>query len=186
MRTRLPFIRSAAFVCAAVSAAILVLFTSCESGGDDSVAAGSSTIDGYVTSFTTAGAVFLPATPPSGFQRLLEGLSDLIVPSAQAGMGGVGVRVMGTQLQTTTADDGYFIMSGVPAGHHTMAFTFNGAEAMMEVDVSENSTLTLHEVRCVPGSATAGHMQMTQHMSPSATTNMPMNGSGGAMHNNVP
>lgn len=151
-----------------------VLSTSCDSGGGDGPS-GTSTVQGNVSSFNTGTSLFLPALQPRGIDRLLAGLSDLLVPGARAaGMGGVGVHIVGTDLRTTTADDGYFIMSGVPGGEHQMQFTFSGTNAYMMVKVPSDSTVTLHNVTCQGSTASTGHMDVQMHMNGSGSNNMPM------------
>jgi hypothetical protein len=155
-----------------VSAATALL-SSCDSGGDGSSPSGTSTVQGYVESFTTDTAYFLPAPRANGIESVIAGLSDLLAPSAYAGLGGVGVHMVGTDLRTTTADDGFFVMSGVPSGRQQMRFSFNGSDAYTDVEVPENSTVTLHDVRCVGSSVSVGHMEMKMHGN---------GGSAGAMH----
>lgn len=157
----------------------LVMFiSSCDSGGDGP--SGKSTVQGNVTSFSTDTTLFLPASRPSGVERFLAALSELAVPNAKAGMGGVGVRIMGTDHQTTSADDGYFIMSGVPGGSYQMQFSFNGTNAYMQISVPDDGTLYINNIQCRGGQA---YPEQMYQMMNSGTNTYDMMNSGQNMQN---
>lgn len=185
MKLTLSASQVAAVAAAAITMGVLLAFTSCESGGGSSPS-GTSTVQGNVSSFTTGTALFLPAPKSRGFERILRGLSDLIVPSAHAaGMGGVGVRMVGTDLHATTGEDGSFVMSGVPGGDHQMQFSFNGANAYMDINVPDDSTVSLHDVNCRGSVASVGHMDVQMHSSNTSTNGMPMNANANSSGNNM-
>lgn len=146
-----------AALAASLAAGAALFIASCDSGGGDGPS-GKSTVQGSVASFSTATALFLPEARPSGVERFLAAVSEMIVPRARAGMGGVGVRIMGTDHQTTTADDGFFIMSGVPGGSHQMQFSFNGTNAYMQISVPDDGTLYVNGIQCRGGQAYPGQM----------------------------
>lgn len=176
----------AALAAVAIVMGVLPLFTGCGPGDSGSGPTGTSTVQGNVSSFTTGTALFLPTQEARGLERFLAGLSDLLVPSAHAaGLGGVGVRIMDTDLQTTTADDGSFVMSGVPAGDHQMQFSFNGVNAYMNINVPENSTVSLHNVSCRGTVAAAGHMDVQMHANNSSSSGMMPNANMNSGGNNT-
>lgn len=131
------------------SAGLVLLLSSCENGGGGSGPSGKSTVQGTIIAFSTDTALFLPASQPAGVKRLFAALSEIAVPSAHAaGMGGVGVRIVGTDHQTTSADDGFFIMSGVPGGNYRMQLSFNGTNAYMQISVPDDGTLYVSDIQC--------------------------------------
>ncbi len=92
---------------AAVAAAVLTLgvgavFTSCDSGGGGGPS-GSSTVQGNVSSFTTGTALFLPAPKARGFERLLAGVGDLLVPGASQDMNNLPPVAGKSTLYTTAS-----------------------------------------------------------------------------------
>jgi hypothetical protein len=60
---------------------------------------------------------------------------------------GIQVRVMETDLSTTTADDGLFVISGVPAGPRTLRFEYRGEAAPYRLDVPEQAELVMNRIR---------------------------------------
>jgi hypothetical protein len=143
------------FIRLAAIAAVAGLFslTGCDSG-DGSSPEGTSTVQGNVASYSIDGVAY--------------------VPGEETAVGGVGVHMMGTDLSTTTDDNGYFIMSGVPAGLHQMQFMFNGQISTIDVNVPDDGIVTMQDIRCYGQQpATVGHMnvQMNTYM-----------GSGNNMH----
>ena len=164
------------FAAVALMMGVLPLFTGCDSSGSGSSPSGKSTVQGNVSSFTTSTALFVPAPKLRGIERVLAGIADLLVPSAQAaGMGGVVVHMVGTDLRTDTADDGSFVMSGVSGGDHQMQFSFNGTDAYMNITVPDDGTVSLHDVKCQGSVASAGHMDVQMHSNNSSSGGMPMN-----------
>lgn len=126
-----------------------LLVTSCEMPWeDDDKVSGSSSIEGNVVSFTTAHMEYTPAGKEHLPSSIIDGISELLVPSAYAaGASGVSVSVQGTGLSTTTADNGYFIITGVPAGNHKLIFEFGGQTATFEITVGSNETIELSGIQ---------------------------------------
>jgi hypothetical protein len=102
--------------------AVMVLalaFAGCGGGGDDQ-AQGTSTIQGNVTSFGT---------------DVVAGVLPLIT-----------VSVQGTDLITTVAADGSFIITGVLAGDFVLVFSAGDTVATYPISVTLNVTITLQNV----------------------------------------
>ena len=123
--------------------ALLAAAVSCEMpwDDDDDDVAGTSTITGNVESYDVAGVSYTPTD--SG---LLAVFNNLVVPSAEAGLGGVTVQVKGTDLVATSAADGSFVISGVPAGNRTLIFTYNGQTAEYPITIAANTSTRLRNV----------------------------------------
>lgn len=155
----------------------LLILAGCN-GGDGSSPSGTSTVQGNVSSFSIGNVSFVPPGKP-GF---LAAILDILVPRAEAAVGGVGVRMMGTDLSTSTDDNGYFIMSGAPSGDHQMRFMYNEETSTVDINVPENGTVTMGDIRCVgQQAASVGHMnvQMNSNMGSSnsqGSGGMGMNG----------
>jgi hypothetical protein len=167
---------AAALAAAVVAAAALMFFGGCDSGGGG--VSGHSTITGNVRSFSTATAFYMPAPRQSGITRFLNGIADLLVAPAQAAVPGVRVSVKGTDLSSTTADDGSFVVSGVPAGSQTLEFSSGGGTASLTVEVPDNSTVQLTDIDCQgssqgsPGSGMASVRSQHVEMHASDNNNM--------------
>ena len=56
--------------------------------------------------------------------------------------------MVGTDFSTATDDTGYFIMSGVPSGHQRLMFTYNGETSDLDIEVPNDATIVLQEIRC--------------------------------------
>lgn len=154
--------------------ATTLLLASCDSGDSGgSDATGSSSIQGTVVSFSSGTAFFVPSAPESLLARALA----LFVPDAAAGLGGVNVRIRGTDLEGTTALNGYFIISGVPGGTHTLDFAMGAENASIDVAVPENATVTLNSVNIAGGAVSTGGINIEIHPSAASSTNSPGNGS---------
>lgn len=156
----------------------IIVVAGCDSGSG-SGPEGTSTVQGYVTSFSVNGVSYVPQVRSGG---LLMAIVDLLVPPAEASVGGVGVRMAGTDSSTMTDENGFFIMSGVPDGNHQMQFLYQDQMSTVDIVVPNNGIVTMHEIQCYGRqSATVGHMnvQMNNQMN---SNGMP--GSGNAMHGN--
>lgn len=162
---------------AAATALGLLLIAGCN-GGDGSSPSGTSTVQGNVSSFSIGNVSFVPSEKPGFLATIL----DILVPRAEAAVGGVGVEMMGTDLSTTTDNNGYFIMSGAPSGDHQMRFMYNGETSTFDINVPEDGTVTMGDIRCVGRqTASVGHMnvQMNSNMgsgSSQGSGGMGMNG----------
>ena len=154
----------------AASAGMLSL-SGCESG-DGGGAAGGSTVQGNVETFSAGGMTYWPMMGGKRGADLLSALSDLLVPRAEAAVAGVMVHMAETDLTTMTDETGHFVMTGAPAGQHRMEFTYNGVTAMMDIDVPEDATVTMGNVRCSGTQATADHMDVDMHGSSSSSNMM--------------
>ena len=170
----------AAYTClrAMMLIVVLVMFTGCDSGSG-SGPEGRSTVQGYVTSFSVNGVSYIPQGRSGG---VLMAIVDFLVPPAQAAVGGVGVHMAGTDFSTTTGENGFFIMSGVPAGNYQMQFLYQGQMSTVDIEVPNDGVVTMNEIQCNGRqNATVGHMnvQMNNQMQ---SNNMP--GSENVMHGN--
>ena len=111
-------------VCAA---GLLTLAGGCESGGGGGGPSGQSTIEGNVSSFPSGGTV--------------AGIAQ------SGGQGGIRVEVAGTDLSGETADDGSFVISGVPGGAQTLEFARGGIQKSLGVNVPEHGVVHLDDVK---------------------------------------
>lgn len=75
----------------------------------------------------------------------------------------VDVSVAETDLGSTTADDGFFIVSGVPPGNRQMVFARGGARGTLGLNVPPKSTIDLQNVRVRDGEAEADEIKIERH-----------------------
>lgn len=151
---------------------IAVFIVGCESNSDPT---GTAAIQGNVVSFETATATFMPiySREPSRIACLFTAFSEILAPSAQAasqaGRGGITVYVDGPVGQsTTTADDGTFICSGLPAGDYHIGFKYNGQDIMYRgrsgqmatISCSDNMSTQLIDIRISGGMVNIGNIRM--------------------------
>ena len=152
------------------------MITGCDSGSG-SGPEGTSTVQGYVTSFSVDGVTYVPHGRSGG---VLMAIMDFLVPPAEASVGGVGVHMAGTDFSTTTDDNGFFIMSGVPGGNHQIQFLYQGQMSTVDIDVPNDGVVTMHEIQCYGRqNATVGHMNVQMNIQ-MESNGMP--GSGNVMH----
>ena len=147
--------RLAAAMAGALAAATMAFFAGCGGGGGGGGPSGNSTIMGTVKSYKTVASVYLPSERVNGLAKVVGTIADLFVPQAQAAVAGVTVKIKGTDLSGTTASDGLFVISGVPAGTRTVVFEFNGDSVEIEVEVEKGSTVHLDGVKCDGGSSSS-------------------------------
>lgn len=122
---------------------------SCDDDDDAAVLdVGNSTIQGTVQSFTADG-VTVSFMAPEKTRGIAQGVADVLVPPALAAVEGVTVTVQGTTLSTTTAANGTFVISGVPAGSYVLVFSYQGTEITYAVDVPDNTRVELNGVALV-------------------------------------
>jgi len=124
----------------------------CDSDDDGDVQADASHIRGNVMSYSTATAHFAPSPPEGKLQRLARATCDLFIPPALAGVGGVGVSIQNTSHETTTAADGFFVLSGIPPGDHILVFSYNNQSATFRITVPGHASIELRNVRVSDGS----------------------------------
>jgi hypothetical protein len=142
MTKRMSLIRFAASL-ASLFAAAAVVITGCENSSDDSDGpSGSSTVQGTVETFEFALLRQSPP-PPRNVREFLAALGDLIVPPAHATVANVVVRVVGTDLETETSENGFFILSGVPPGNQQLEFAFAGNLGTYSLNVPDGAVVTL-------------------------------------------
>lgn len=159
-------------VAAALAGAVALV--GCGGGGGDGPS-GNSTIVGNVNSVVGAGVFYQPSEP-RGLAGLLAGLRDALVGKAWAAVAGVSIRVAGTDLEATTADDGSFIISGVPAGEQTLIFSYGGTTASLAISVPDNATVRLSDVDVFNGSVDVNNVQV--EVNPDDNGNSNANGNG--------
>lgn len=122
---------------AALAGVIFAWIVGCDEGGDS--VSGTGTIQGNVKSYLANGVRY----NPSNQSGLCASIFDIFVNPAFAAVKGVIVRVKGTDLQTTTASDGSFIISGVPTGKQALELEYNGKKSTYEVTVEEDKKVVL-------------------------------------------
>lgn len=132
-----------------IAGAMLTL-SACTGGGGGGGLAGAATIRGTVAEFNGLGVAWFPAEPKSAPAALAAAIVDLVVPSAHAAVDGVTVRVAGTDLVTTTGEDGFFIIGGVPPGLDvSLIFSRDNRNAVFTLDVPRGSEIDLRDVRVI-------------------------------------
>lgn len=125
---------------------IAVLIAGCDNSSDPT---GTVAIQGNIVSFETATATFTPTYPPeeSRIARLFSGLTEFFAPTtqaaSQAGRGGIMVYVDGpANRSTTTAEDGTFVFSEMPAGDYHIGFKYNGQDIMYRGNNGQMATIS--------------------------------------------
>ena len=77
-----------------------------------------------------------------------------VVASFEEGDGAnVAVSVTGTDLSSSTAGDGFFVLSGVPPGNRRVVFARDGTQGDLSLDVPERAIIELNNVRVRSGRA---------------------------------
>ena len=109
-----------------------LVMASCGDGGDGGVPPNASTISGHVKSFAVAESAV----------KMDQPLNE----RARSGVANVLVSVDGTDLKVTTAEDGLFVLSGVPPGLQTLTFTWGAHTATYTIDVPANSAIVMGSV----------------------------------------
>jgi hypothetical protein len=153
--------RMLAMVLVALTLVGAMIVASCDSGDDKgSGASGSTTIIGSVNSYVAGSSFVVPVRRASGLAVMLDRALGVLVASANAGLGGVTVSVQGTDLSTVAAEDGSFVISGVPAGVQQLVFRYGDSTAYLSIEVPENATITLSGIEIVNGSVNIGGMNV--------------------------
>ncbi len=116
-----------------------VMWIGCNESGGGAELSGSSTIVGMVEAFEGSPSV-----------------------------GAIRVRVLETDLSTTTADDGLFVISGIPPGQRTLRFEHAGEVANCQVNVPEQAELIMNRIRIRNQEVTCDSVQVRQEPSPDA------------------
>lgn len=151
--------RTGLALAAAAALAGAVALVGCGGGSDDGPS-GNSTVSGNVSSVVGGGAFYQPSEPHGGIAGLLAGIRNLFIGKAWAAVQGVSIRVAGTDLEATTADDGSFIISGVPGGEQTLIFSYGGTTASLVITVPDNATVRLSDVDVFNGSVDVGNVEV--------------------------
>ena len=136
----------------AASCSLLLVLAACDGGGGGGLG-GASSIRGMVTSISGGGALFVPEPPRGRAAIALAWVSDVFVPTAHAAEEGVVVTVSGTDLEATTASDGFFILSGVPPGNRELVFERGPSSGSLDLEVPAYATIDLGDVRVSEGYA---------------------------------
>lgn len=146
---------------AATAGVALPLIQACEDGGGVVVLPGAATIRGIVVSFETATAAYLPSSSSPGWNEPIRAFSDFWLPPAHAAVGGVLVQVRGTDRFTRTADDGLFVLAGVPPGRQVLDFSFSEETASLGLAVPDAATVDLGNVRIREGNVQTDPVRVT-------------------------
>jgi TonB-dependent SusC/RagA subfamily outer membrane receptor len=93
----------------------------------------------------TGDVTIVRAAPPPGKPVKQSTITGRVADStAGRPLAGANVAIVGTQHTTVTRDDGGFVLSGVPAGTHTLRASMIGyAPQQQEVTVAEGATVTV-------------------------------------------
>jgi hypothetical protein len=148
------------------------LLNACENSNQDNDSdspSGNATIQGTVTTFTLS-QMRPSLPPPRNAREFFAALGDLLVPPAMATVANVNVRIVGTDLETTTDANGYFILSGVPAGVRQLEFAYAGNLGTYSVGVPESGVVTLNDIHFSGQTITVGDVQIDQPEPTSAST----------------
>ena len=123
---------------------------------------------GLWTVLVLVGIGCVPESGGSSFQGagVLRGFVTQVDAGGQTfsgGVEGVSVSVVGTDLKATTADDGLFIISGVPPGDNLVSFQFMSASAQLRVNVPESAEVNLNAVRIRDDKVEADDIDVIRH-----------------------
>ena len=138
---------------------LIVLGIGCDSGDDGDDVSGTTTVEGTIQSFTIDGVAQYLRTPKKNIlAQSLHALYDVFIPnaSAQTEAQDVQVSVANTDLSTTTDENGFFIISGIPQGNQRLLCDYQGQRAEIDFYCPSNSTIYLNNVECQGG----GHQQL--------------------------
>lgn len=135
-----------------------LFMASCDGGGGGG--SSGTTIIGSVNSYVAGSSFFAPERHASRWAKAADRLASLLVPKALAGLSGVIVTVVGTDLTAVAGDDGSFVISGVPAGTQQLKFQYGDSTAYWSVEVPENATITLSGIEISGGSVNIADMNV--------------------------
>jgi hypothetical protein len=143
--------------------------------GDDGSSGGTSTIRGNISSFKTADASFesLITENRSLLARFGSEISQALMPCAHAAGNRAGIIVYldgPASRSTTTADDGSFVFSDLPAGEYSLSFEYDGEEVtyrgnsgqIATITVDENQVVELLNLKISGGKVNIGNIKVTQ------------------------
>ena len=142
-------------------------------GNDGDGVRGTSAIRGNISSFETADASFAPAMKEKEtlLARVASAVSGILVPSAYAAGNRAGIVVYldgPVSRSTTTAADGSFSFSQLPAGTYALRFEYNGEEVtyrgksgqVPEITLGENEIVELVNLRISGGKVNVGNVRV--------------------------
>lgn len=158
---------------------LLVLLTTviagCDGSGasDDNGVQGTSTIRGNISAFETAHATFVPVEKENEglFARVASWISEALVPSAYAAGNREGIIVYldgPVSRSTTTAADGSFAFTQLPAGAYTLQFEYEGEQVRYRgrsgqvptITLGDNETVELVNLRISGGKVNIGNVRV--------------------------
>lgn len=96
---------------------------------------------------------------------VVEGAATIrgVVAEFEGGSGqNVEVSVAGTDLSSTTASDGLFVISGVPPGEQTVVFSRDTVAAPLLLQVPSNSVIELQNVRVAEGVVRVSRIRVSE------------------------
>jgi len=141
-------------VCTIILASLIAFGFGCDTGGSDDDISGTTTVEGTIQSFTTDELAQYMRTPEKNMLvRTLQALCSAFIPDASAATvsPGVHLSVADTDLSTTTDENGFFIISGVPQGNQRLLCEYKGEYAVINFYCPSNSTICLNNVDCEGG-----------------------------------
>ena len=144
-----------------------------DNDGDSDGVQGTSAIRGNISSFETADASFTPGMKEKEtlLARVASAISEVVVPSAYAAGNRAGIVVYldgPVSRSTTTAADGSFSFSQLPAGTYALRFEYSGEEVMYrgrsgqvpEITLGENELIELVNLRISGGKVNVGNIHV--------------------------
>jgi hypothetical protein len=154
---------------------LTAVIVGCNGSGsnDDDGVQGSSTIRGNISAFETADATFVPGREENGsfLARVTSWISEALVPCAYAAGNREGIIVYldgPVSRTTTTAADGSFAFTQLPAGTYGLQFEYEGEQVryrgrsgqVATITLGNNETVELVNLRISGGKVNIGNIRM--------------------------
>ncbi len=141
----------------------LIFMISCggSSGNSDyTITQSSSVVEGDVATFIAGTSIYNQQPPDGMLAGILKTIYDRVFTPAYAQLEGVIVEIVELGLLATTASDGEFRFTDVPAGDYTLAFSYNGDTETMPINVPPNSIITIEDIIIKDGSISVADIEI--------------------------